>query len=191
MENQYQNTISNPSVVFTQLLVKCVSTHSLTLPLKHCLQKAQTKVGLFMNIFLKDMYFIIRSNKSLQKYFAALDQSLLGMELMECYGAKFDKTKHGSLFLSKVCDLSWLWLLGAGLFLYIDDEQSLSPSVRILTIWHYYLMARIEKVFPKSYFLHLHIMSQSMFCPSFVDWLLFNKWYSYVDTYHTGPQLNS
>ena len=46
-----------------------------------------------------------RSNKSLQKYFAALDQSLLGMELVECYGAKFDRTKHGSLFLSKVSDI--------------------------------------------------------------------------------------
>ena len=47
---------------------------------------------------------LFRSNKSLQKYFAALDQSLQGMELVESYGAKFDRTKHGSLFLSKVTD---------------------------------------------------------------------------------------
>ena len=43
-----------------------------------------------------------RSNKSLQKYFTAFDQALLGMEVIESYGSKFDKTKHGSLFLSKV-----------------------------------------------------------------------------------------
>ena len=50
----------------------------------------------------KILYPYLRSNKSLQKYFAALDQSLQGMEVMEIYGSKFDKTKHGSLFLSKV-----------------------------------------------------------------------------------------
>ena len=51
----------------------------------------------------EEYYFdVSRSNKSLQKYFAALDQSLHGMELVECYGSKFDRTKHGSLFLSKV-----------------------------------------------------------------------------------------
>ena len=43
-----------------------------------------------------------RSNKSLQKYFSALEHSLQGMELLQIYGTKFDRTKHGSLFLSKV-----------------------------------------------------------------------------------------
>ena len=52
------------------------------------------------NILTQHIY---RSNKSLQKYFASFDQALLGMEIIDNYGTKFDKTKHGSLFLSKVC----------------------------------------------------------------------------------------
>ena len=45
---------------------------------------------------------MFRSNKSLQKYFTAFDNALMGMEVIENYGNKFDKTKHGSLFLSKL-----------------------------------------------------------------------------------------
>ena len=39
----------------------------------------------------------------------------MGMEVIDSYGTKFDKTKHGSLFLSKVgivfhkCDLNIEW----------------------------------------------------------------------------------
>ena len=33
----------------------------------------------------------------------SFDQALMGMEVIDSYGTKFDKTKHGSLFLSKVC----------------------------------------------------------------------------------------
>lgn len=62
----------------------------------------------FIILFLNfPVLFYFKSNKSLQKYFAALDQSLQGMELVECYGPKFDRTKHGSLFLSKVS----IWIL--------------------------------------------------------------------------------
>ena len=70
-----------------------------------CLNLPRTLIGFVVAEPKIELLISCRSNKSLQKYFAALDQSLQGMELVECYGAKFDKTKHGSLFLSKVKEL--------------------------------------------------------------------------------------
>jgi len=43
-----------------------------------------------------------RSNKSLQKYFSSFEAALAGMKAVEDLGGKFDRTKHGSLFLSVV-----------------------------------------------------------------------------------------
>ena len=66
-----------------------------------------------------------RSNKSLQKYFSALEHSLQGMELLTIYGTKFDRTKHGSLFLSKVKNIITLGNLDYILY----NQTSLYPLI--------------------------------------------------------------
>ena len=62
----------------------------------------------FMIVFISQhqinflLAFPCRSNKSLQKYFSGLETALMGMNINELYSPKFDRTKHGSLFLSQV-----------------------------------------------------------------------------------------
>ena len=87
---------------------------------------SQNQDVLFLNSIIS-LHF--RSNKSLQKYFAALDQSLHGMELVECYGPKFDRTKHGSLFLSKVS--IWIFLFCNFIPKRLTDRPVLSMALLV------------------------------------------------------------
>ena len=49
------------------------------------------------------LLLLFRSNRNLMKYFASFDQALLGTEILDNSNSSFDKNKHGTLFLNKVC----------------------------------------------------------------------------------------